>query len=315
MFNPRTILLLGIALILALASVFVAEQWVESIHQPPKGIETEPVVVAATQIEHLSKIKATDVKILHFPKEGLVVDPSLPKGGLKFFSEPSEVIGKFVTQTVYPNEPIVAERLRENFGGSGLSHLVSPGMRAVTVRVDDVTGVAGFVLPGNRVDLLTTRKLPNSEVSLTELILQNVKVLAVDQQVSQDKDLPLNAKTVTMELTPSDAGRIVEFAETGALQMTLRNPLDKSPITALLSRPVRPDSPPTLPPTPVAAKPVARGFSRTISLGGRVENYWCTNAGCMAENRLGMVENSGLPPPVEPEPSRREDRPDVSWGQ
>jgi|GEM_PF-1565508 pilus assembly protein CpaB len=295
MFNARSLLLLGIALILALASVFVARQWIAAVRQPPatQTVETVPVVVAAAQIDHLSRIRPGEVRVLRFPKEGLDLDPSLRQASSSFFSDPSAVVGKYVTQTVYPNEPIVRERLRDHLGGSGLSHVVQPGMRAVSISVNDVTGVAGFVLPGNRVDLLSMRKLPGSETLTPLLIMQDAKVLAVDQEVSQDADKPHNSRTVTLELSPQDAAVVIQAAESGTVQMTLRNPLDRSPIAS-----ARASQDASMPPKPAPNQSArtAPGYSRVVSLGGRMENYWCVQSRCVAGNKVAPVPEIAATP-------------------
>ena len=99
-------------------------------------------------------------------------------------------------------------------------------MRAMTVRVDDVVGVAGFLLPGNRVDVVAARKLQGSDRAITETILFDINVLAVDQTSSQDKNEPVVVRAVTLEMTPQQAEVLVRAREEGRIQLTLRNPTD-----------------------------------------------------------------------------------------
>ncbi|MEJ2694281.1 MAG: Flp pilus assembly protein CpaB, partial [Candidatus Thiodiazotropha sp.] len=100
------------------------------------------------------------------------------------------------------------------------------GKRALTVRVNDVIGVAGFLLPGNRVDVVATRRGSGKHKTVSNTIVENLKVLAVDQSVSSDKNDPVIVRAVTLEVTPKQAELIVKATTDGNLQLTLRNPLD-----------------------------------------------------------------------------------------
>lgn len=260
MLNSRSLILLAIALVLALAAVFVAQRWLSTKQEAAvaTAVETIPVVVAAAQISPLDKIKPDQLKVMEMPKSSVPFDASLPGGGLNFFAKPEEVVGKFATQAIYPNEVIVRQRLRDNQGGSSLSNILSPGMRAVSVRVNEATGVAGFLLSGNHVDILNTRKAPDSDAIVTHLVLQNVKILAVDQDAStDDKGKPTLAKTVTVEVRPQEASKLMRAAEVGTIQIVLRNPGDDLlvPETAYASRDEVPRTAPTPAPAIAAAEP------------------------------------------------------------
>ena len=321
MLNSRTFILLAIALILALAAVFVAQQWLsrqqqQAVVAAPPAVETIPVLVAAAQINPHEKIRPDQVKVLDVPKNSVPFDASLPGGGLNFYTRPEEVIGKIVTQTVYPNEFMVRQRIREHLGGSTLSNLLSPSMRAVSVRVDDVTGVAGFLAPGNHVDILTNQKALDSDLITTRLLLQNVKVLAVDQVAATDEDgKPIPAHTVTVELRPQDASKLARASVEGNIQMSLRNPKDDVllPEGVFLARDERPrpepakapaealtsPEPPTLPvaaqqqPPPPPA-PRKRGAIRTLLKGGNLVSFECFKDYCQPLGELPAP--GGLPP-------------------
>ena len=127
-------------------------------------------------------------------------------------------------QKLIAGEPLLAERLVERLTGSALSAMIAPNMRAITVRVNDVAGVAGFLLPGNRVDVLGTRKV-NGRANTTT-VLQNVKVLAVDQRANRDKDEPIVVRAVTLEADVEDSITLVRATEEGTVQLALRNPED-----------------------------------------------------------------------------------------
>ena len=222
----------------------------------------------------------------------------------------------------------VRQRLRDNQGGSSLSNILSPGMRAVSVRVNEATGVAGFLLSGNHVDILNTRKAPDSDAIVTHLVLQNVKILAVDQDAStDDKGKPTLAKTVTVEVRPQEASKLMRAAEVGTIQMVLRNPGDDLlvPETAYASRDELPRTAPTpaiaaaepesarpasvasavssasadrgpgspssTPPAPPPRKP---GQIRTlIKKDGKIEALECFKTGCIPLNPQNQEEIMG----------------------
>lgn len=264
MATNRTLVIFIVALILAVLAVFIARRWVETLQPGVPQAQTVPVTVAALEIPYLHKIDASQVRTIAWPKD------SAPDNA---FSDPAQVIGKIPTQTIYPGEIILARRLRDHLGGSPLAMVIAPHMRAVSVRVNDVSGVGGFLLPGNRVDVLASRKAANSEAVRTETIIQDVKVLAVDQEASQDKDKPVVVKAVTLEMTPAQAEIVVKADEEGSLQLSLRNPTDQkvwaAPKAEAKPRPVviaKPSAPPTQPIT------VLRGTASVT--------FKCTSAGC-----------------------------------
>ena len=316
MINSRTLTLLGIALVLALGAVFLAQRLLtqqQAAVVAPPPVETISVVVAGAQIPALEKIQAGQVKVLQVPKSSLPFDASLPNGGLNFYNDPAEVIGKLATQTLYPNEFIVRNRLRDSKSGSTLSNLLAPSMRAVSVRVDDVTGVAGFLVPGNRVDILVNQKALDSELLTTRLLLQNVKVIAVDQTAATDDDgKPIMAHTITVELRPQDASKLARAGAEGNIQMSLRNPKDDVllPESAFVAHDERPRPkpvtapeqisalPPSPPPQPVAPlvkqPPKQRGSIRTLLKGGVLVPFECFKDYCQPLGEMPPPENPGL---------------------
>ncbi|MCE6981707.1 Flp pilus assembly protein CpaB, partial [Pseudomonas frederiksbergensis] len=120
-----------------------------------------------------------------------------------------------------------------HLGGSTLASLIEPTNRAISVRVDDVVGVGGFLLPGNRVDVLATKQTGNTGNAESRTILEDLRVLAVDQTASTDKTQPVVVRAVTLEMTPDEAELLVKGMTDGKLQLALRNPLDnnKLPVT------------------------------------------------------------------------------------
>jgi pilus assembly protein CpaB len=135
------------------------------------------------------------------------------------------VVGTVSRTEIYPGEVIIKDRVVAHGGGSTLAAMISPNKRAITVRVNDVVGVAGFLLPGNRVDIISTRTKGKKVVSDT--ILRNIKVLAVDQTASTDKNEPIVVRSVTMEMSPSETEDVTAATKLGSLQLTLRNPMQE----------------------------------------------------------------------------------------
>jgi len=145
------------------------------------------------------------------------------------FNTAESVIGKVTTSTIYAGDLITDKRSAKHLGGSTLSALIAVNYRAISVRVNDVVGVSGFILPGNYVDVLSTRVLrsgssgPRAKI---KTLLENIKVLAVDQEAATDKEKPAIVRAVTLELLPQQAEVLVKAMEEGKIQLTLRNPLD-----------------------------------------------------------------------------------------
>ena len=214
--NKRFIIMLSIALLLALVAAWVANRWIQGQAIPNKAVS---VVVAAIEIPFGIKLEESHVKVVSWPEN------AVPKGA---YSSKKDVIGKVVMNKFYPDEIITEKRISEYLGGSTLSALIAKEYRAISIRVDDVVGVAGFILPGNRVDILTTKtdETTNKRITQTPKELQNIKVLAVDQEASQEKEKPAIVRAVTLELKPMQAEIIVQAMREGPIQLTLRNPLD-----------------------------------------------------------------------------------------
>lgn len=225
-----------IAVLLGLGAALFARSWMQS---RLAAVEAEKrngvaVVVAATEIPFGAKIKSESVKIAYWPKD------NVPAG---IFNDPADVVGKVANQKILPDEPVSQSRAVNQGGGSSLAALIEPNMRAVTVRVNDVIGVAGFLLPGNRVDVLATRVLDNRRAQ-TRTLLQDLKVLAVDQTAQADKDKPVVVRAVTLEVEPREAELLVTAIEEGTVQLALRNPEDVALLSsAELAEPPKPRKP------------------------------------------------------------------------
>jgi pilus assembly protein CpaB len=195
---------------------FVQNQPVQTAATP-----TQSVVVAASNLQLGAELKKEDLQIMAFP---------LGKAPEGTFAQPSELVGRGVIVPIVKNEPILAGKLASKEAGSGLPPIIPEGMRAVSVRVDEVVGVAGYVLPGNRVDVLATAN-PTDQRSdtTTKVILSNVQVLTAGTRMEQDQEntKPVQVTVVTLLVFPEQAERLALASTEGKIQLALRNPLDQ----------------------------------------------------------------------------------------
>lgn len=242
----RSISVFALALALAGGAAWSANRWIQLQAMPVSsdGDPTSLIVVASQTIPMGQKILDSQIELADWPAD------RLPE---EVFVEMAEVKGQVAAQTIYPGEPILRRKVAEHGAGSTLSALISKNKRAVTVRVNDVVGVAGFVLPGNNVDILATEKSARNGEPTAKTVLQNVKVLAVDQTTG-NKDEPTVVRAVTLELTPEEAEELVEVQTGGAIQLALRNSLDTEVVTA--------------PPPEVKPEPRKKQFKRVTIIRG-----------------------------------------------
>jgi pilus assembly protein CpaB len=241
--------LVVLSLGLGALSAWGANNWVKAQLSGDDGVNGEQVVVAAMDIPYGTKVEGRHVGVISMPIG------SAPQNA---FREQAAIEGKVATMDIARGEILLGERFADHDGGSTLAALVGQNMRAVTVRVDDVVGVAGFLLPGNRVDVVASRLDQRTRLATTETILTNLKVLAVDQTASTDKNEPVIVRAVTLEMKPEQSEAIVKAKEEGTIQLTLRNPNDKSmPV-------VKVPEAPTPTPVVVTRAPVSSGPPHTV---------------------------------------------------
>jgi pilus assembly protein CpaB len=183
-----------------------------------KSIPTVMVVVTTRAIPLGTRLQAGDLHIVNWPA-------AQPVQGA--FSKIDDCVNRAVITSMVPNEPLLEGKLAPKDGGSGLSATIPPGMRAVSVSVNDVIGVAGFVAPGTMVDVLVTGSMGSSG-NVTRTILENVRVLAAGQKVEQEREgKPQTAPPViTLLVTPEEANALTMASTQGRIQLALRNTLD-----------------------------------------------------------------------------------------
>ena len=178
-----------------------------------------PMVVAAQPLALGATLSRENVKLRHVP-EGL-----FPAGA---FSRVEDVLERPVISAIQADEPVVEARIAAHGSGVGLAPLIPAGMRAISVRVNDVVGVAGFILPGMRVDVLVTGKPPDRAETVTRTVLQNVTVLSAGQTLQTDgKNPAINTPVVTLLVTPDDAEALTLSNAEGHVQLVLRNTADQ----------------------------------------------------------------------------------------
>lgn len=218
--NGKSLWMFVLAALFAVGAAFFANEWLLGKRvAPAAAADVEPVVVASAQIEFGQRVEPAQLKVLQMPKG------SAPAG---VFRAVGDVKEKVALQTIYAGELVLEKKVRDHLGGSTLAAVIAPGKRAVAVRVNDVIGVAGFLLPGNRVDVIATRGDRGETTS--ETLLQDVKVLAVDQTASPDKDKPVIVRAVTLELSPREGEEMARATVEGSIQLTLRNPMEDRPV-------------------------------------------------------------------------------------
>ena len=193
-------------------------------NQPARtaAIATQPVVVAAADLQLGSELKKEDLTIVNFPAG------QAPEGT---FTQPSDLVGRGLIAPVVKNEPVLPSKLASKEAGAGLPPVIPEGMRAVSVRVNEVIGVAGYVLPGTRVDVVATASPNDTRADTTsKLILSNVQVLTAGTRMEQDqeKGKPMAVTVVTLLVFPEQSERLALASTEGKIQLALRNPLDTS---------------------------------------------------------------------------------------
>ncbi|HEY7057464.1 MAG TPA: Flp pilus assembly protein CpaB [Vicinamibacterales bacterium] len=191
-------------------------------NQPVKtvAIPTQPVVVATNDLALGTELKADDLKVVNFPQG------QAPEGA---FQRVADVTGRGTIVPIVKNEIILPAKLASKEAGAGLPPVIPEGMRAVSVRVNEVIGVAGYVLPGNRVDILATASPTDAHSdTTTKVILSNVQVVTAGTRMEQDqeKGKPMQVTVVTLLVYPDQAERLALASTEGKIQLALRNPLD-----------------------------------------------------------------------------------------
>jgi pilus assembly protein CpaB len=285
--QTRTFIVVAIAVVAATVASYGTYRALSRIPQRPVEISTKKAVVAAKQMPLGTLITRDAVKLVDWPVQTPL------QGG---FSSLDDVVDRGLITTVVENEPISENKLAPKEAGSGLSPTIKPGMRAISIRVNEVIGVAGFVVPGSRVDVVSILADPraNNNDPLSRVVLSNVMVLSAgtryDQEEARTDGKAIRSTVVTLMVDPLDADRVALAQSKGELMLTLRHPLDVDPsdprgirFASLLSgggfeeapKPAAPAGPRRVlppPPPPPPAPPVVKAYTvETIRAAKRSE--------------------------------------------
>ena len=220
--SQRVFTILLTALVIAAGASYMVYRMVRTRLTVTAGPTTSEIVVAARKLELGTLVKDTDLRT------GPWVGP-VPQGVLV---KKDEVVGRGVISTIYEGEPVLDTRLAAVGGGAGLAATIPPGMRAVAVRVNDVIGVAGFVVPGMKVDVLISGVPPGASAGgpRVKTLLQNIEVLSAATSIQKDPEgKPLPVPVVNLLVTPEQAEILSLASNETRIQLILRNPLDVEP--------------------------------------------------------------------------------------
>ncbi len=230
--NKRFVGVLLFATIVATVASLLLYRLLINRPQPAKAaVATTQIVLATRDIDVGSVLKEEDVKLADWPG-------SVPVGAS---TKTQDVVGRGITTAIYAKEPVIDSRLAPKGAGGGLAAMIPPGMRAFAIRVNEVVGVAGFVVAGMRVDVLISGNKPGGDQTmgtLSKTLLQNIEVLSAGQDYKKDTEgKPIAVQVVNLLVTPEQAEQLSLAAAQTSIQLVLRNPLDrdtvKTPGTAM----------------------------------------------------------------------------------
>lgn len=272
--NPKAIAVIALSVGVALGAVVLASQWMLA----QTKVASSKVVVTKADINLGTRLTAQMLKVVDWPRE------SLPEGA---YDDPEKLKDRVIKTSLLSGEPVLESKLAPLGTQGGLSAVIGEGKRAMTVRVNDVVGVAGFALPGNYVDIVVNTEdesaapRTSSNKSISKIVLEHILVLAVAQESGRDDTKPKVVNAVTLEVTPEQAEKLDLARSVGQLSLVLRNQLDTSPVTTVGSNKAQMldrdgvvvAEPEAKPSAPEASKPkrVVRAPVKKESSGSQVE--------------------------------------------
>jgi len=251
--RTRSLALLFFALVSGATAAWLSLRYLRQEAQPllNPAASSGKAVVAAKDLPVGTVVTDEDVRVVGWP--GDAVPPGL-------VTLPADVVGRGIVTAMRLNEPFLEAKLAPRGKGGGMPVIITEGMRALSVRVDDVVGVAGFVVPGTRVDVLLTLTTSPASEPTTKAILQNLETLAAGQSIQVDAaGRPQQVPVVTLLVTPEQAETLTLAAAQGRIQLTLRNAIDTLPIRTNGARVSALLGPPR------ASQPQVLGFRRTAT--------------------------------------------------
>jgi pilus assembly protein CpaB len=221
--------MIAVAAVFGVLAVFFAQSWLnrqadlrmKNLEARAKPVATRTIVVARNALRFGNPLTANVLREVEWPSE------AVPVNSFSTIAELTAGEKRVVLASIEPNEPVIATKITGPGQKATLSAVIEDGMKAVTIRVNDVEGVAGFVLPGDRVDVLMTRQ-GEAEKSNTDVVLQNIKVLAIDQIADQRAEKPTVVKAVTLEVDMVSAQKLALASSAGQLSLVLRKAGDSA---------------------------------------------------------------------------------------
>jgi pilus assembly protein CpaB len=213
--------MIGFAVVFGLLAVFIAQVWLNNQAslrakvEPAKAIASQTVVVAKQPLRFGTELTVAMLQEVPWPSD------ALPNGAFAKIHDIMAGGRRVVLAAIEANEPVLSLKITGPGQRATLSALVKPGMKAVTIRVNDVEGVGGFVLPGDHVDVVLTRQIDKGSAT-TQVVLQNTRVLAVDQTADERAQKAAVAKSVTLEVDTVDAQKLWLASSVGSLSLLLR---------------------------------------------------------------------------------------------
>jgi pilus assembly protein CpaB len=221
--RASTFIMIGFAVVFGLIAVFIAQVWLnnqatrqaQSQETNTKPVAMQTIVVAKQPLRFGTQLDAAMLEEMPWPSA------AVPNGAFTKIDDVLKGGSRVVLAAIEANEPILSLKITGAGQRATLSALVKPGMKAVTVRVNDVEGVGGFVLPGDRVDVVLTRQIDKGSAT-TEVVLQNTRVLAVDQIADDRAAKAAVAKSITLEVSTVEAQKVWLASSVGNLSLLLR---------------------------------------------------------------------------------------------
>ena len=221
MMSRQSLIALGIAVVLGLFAVYLANIYIGGSRRQADLAGTTKVAVASVPMGYGTELTPDKFRFVDYP------NASIPPGS---YTNPTQLLPpgqkRFALLPMGINEPILATKISAPGAGASIAALLPEGMRAATVRIDDVSGVAGFIQPNDSVDVLITRQVQSGAqaTQLTDVLLQNVRVIAIDQEAKNSDGTPKVARTATLTVTPLDAQKLALAQQAGSLSLVLRKP-------------------------------------------------------------------------------------------
>jgi pilus assembly protein CpaB len=212
---------LGVAIVLGLFAVYIANVYITGSKKQADLGGTTKVAVASVPMAYGTELTPDKVRFVDYP------NASIPPGSFTNAGQLMPVNQKrFALLPMGINEPILATKISAPGAGASIAALLPDGMRAATVRIDDVSGVAGFIQPNDSVDVLITRSIQGAQTAtqVTDVLLQNARVIAIDQEAKNSDGTPKVARTATLQVAPLDAQKLALGQQSGSLSLVLRKP-------------------------------------------------------------------------------------------